>query len=386
MSMVYPDDTRAPRTSSTGIKIKDFNKGPVVNPVVATVVDPFSQSWTNMTPGKGSGGSADYWERQGMKNVMGIQPGDEPTPLDILTPDIGYGGITASDLAAILSASGSGGSTAASQLARDEFNYKKQQDAIAKAKSDASLKAMQDRYSTGGYRENADALLSILAGQETAGRGQIKGTYDDAIANILGGYTQAQDITTQGYNALDEYLANNQSNPYAGYQSQVGSVVNPMESLLAAYGVGAEPVRAQVAAEQLAGQQGGNAFQDLMNILSASATRGNQSRASESQMARNLAGANLGAASSAYQSQAANTQQKALADLLNQIAQSQFSVEQGVGQNADALANAILAAGGNATPQVTDETNTGLTPDVLAELEKSLAGLGAGFGQGFLAR
>lgn len=378
----------APRSSSTGIKIKDFSKGPVVNPVVATVVDPFAESWTNMTPGKGSGGSADYWERQGMKNVMGIQPGDEPVPLEIPTPDITYSGISPSDLAAILSAAGSGSSstTAASKLARDEFNYKKQQDAIAKAKSDASLKAMQDRYSTGGYRENADALLSILAGQETAGRGQIKGTYDDAIANILGGYTQAQDITTQGYNALDEYLANNQSNPYAGYQSQVGSVVNPMESLLAAYGVGAEPVQAQVAAEQLAGQQSGNAFQDLMNILSASATRGNQSRASESQMARNLAGANLGAASSAYQSQAANAQQKALADLLNQIAQSQFSVEQGVGQNADALANAILAAGGNATPQVTEETNTGLTPDVLAELEKSLAGLGAGFGQGFLTR
>ena len=376
----------APRTSSNGIKVFNPTKtNPNPNPVVSTIYDPNYQP----TPGMGAGGSAAYWERINQGLIDRAVPGAEPDPLEITTPEITYNGITAKDLAAILSASGSGsgGSTAASQLAREEFNYRKQQDAIEKAKSDASLKAMQDRYSTGGYRENADALLSILAGQETAGRGQIKGTYDDAIANILGGYKQAQDVTTQGYNALDEYLANNQSNPYAGYQSQVGSVVNPMESLLAAYGVGAEPVRAQVEAEQLAGQQGGNAFQDLMNILSASATRGNQSRASESQMARNLAGANLGAASSAYQSQAANTQQKALADLLNQIAQSQFSVEQGVGQNADDLANAILLAGGNATPQPAEEASTGLTPDVLAELQKSLAaGLGAGFGQGFLTR
>jgi hypothetical protein len=375
----------APRNSSTGIKIFNPTKpNPNPNPVVSTIYDQGYQP----TPGMGAGGSERYWERINQGLIDRAVPGPEPVPLEIPPPDITYNGISPSDLAKILAASdsGSGASTAASRLARDEFNYKKQQDAIAKEKSDASLKAMQDRYSTGGYRENADALLSILSGQETVGRGQIKGTYDDAIANILGGYKQAKDVTTQGYNALDEYLAKNQSNPYAGYQSKVGSVVNPMEDLLAAYGVGAEPVRAQVEAEQLAGEQGGNAFQDLMNILSASATRGNQSRASESQMARNLAGANLGAASSAYQSQAANTQQKALADLLNQIAQSQFSVEQGVGQNADALANAILAAGGGATPQPAEEASTGLTPDVLAELQKSLAGLGAGFGQGFLTR
>tara|TARA_B110000503_G_C7124298_1_gene403892 strand:- start:344 stop:1615 length:1272 start_codon:yes stop_codon:yes gene_type:complete len=422
----------APRTSSNGIKIFNPKKtNPNPNPVVSTIYDQGYQP----TPGMGAGGSASYWERINQGIIDRMAPGAEPNPLEIPTPTTTYNGINASDLAAILAASGSGSGSSsnavANQLARDkfnydksqdasEFNYRREQDAIATAKSAATLKAMQDRYASGGYRENADKLLSILSGQETTGRGQIKTTYDDAIANILGGYKQAQDVTTQGYNALDEYLANNQSNPYAGYQSQVGSVTNPMESLLAAYGVGAEPVRAQVEAEQLAGQQGGNAFQDLMNILSASATRGNQSRASESQMARNLAGANLGAASSAYQSQAANTQQKALADLLNQIAQSQFSVEQGVGENADALANAILAAGGStgsgvpaggvpATGGSTEpimnlpDLNPGLynpgvasgidestrvpevTPDILEELRKSLAGLGS-FGQGFLTR
>jgi hypothetical protein len=83
-----------------------------------------------------------------------------------------------------------------------------------------------------------------------------------------------------------------------------------------------------------------------MNILSASTQRSNESRMTESEMAQLLANTNLGAARSSYEAQAATQKQKALAELLNQIAQSQFSVEQGVGQNADALATAIMNAGG----------------------------------------
>lgn len=362
MSMIYPDDRRVPKTSSTGIKTWSS-----VKPVVSTIYD---QGYTP-TPGKGAGGSASYWERINQGLIDRAVPGDEGDPLNIDTPDLGYGGITASDLAAILAAtgSGSGGSTAASQLARDEFNYKKQQDAMTKAKSDAALKAMQDRYSSGGYRENADALLKILSGQETTGKKQIGTAYDDAIANIGDVYDAAQLSTNAGYDVLDEYLAKNQSNPYAGYQSKVGTLTNPMEDLLAAYGVGAEPVRAQVAAEQLASQQGGNAFQDLMNILAATTSRGNESRLAESKMARQMAGTNLGATSSAYQSQAANQQQKSLSDLLNQLTQSRFGIEQGAGQNADALANAILSAGGTVNAgSGTAQTNPQTLQDLLSQL------------------
>jgi hypothetical protein len=211
--MDYADDRRTPRTSSTGIKI--FNPNIKPNPVVSTIYDQGYQP----TPGMGAGGSAAYWERINQGLIDRAVPGAEPDPLVVDTPDITtYNGITASDLAAILAASGSGSggssSAVADQLARDkfnydksqdasEFNYRRDQDAIATAKAAATLKAMQDRYASGGYRENADKLLGILSGQETTGRGQIKTTYDDAIANILGGYKQAQDVTTQGYNALD---------------------------------------------------------------------------------------------------------------------------------------------------------------------------------------
>ena len=337
--------------------IFSWNQKPTDPPVYPKQQENFID-FSKMQTGAGAGGSADYWTRQGEKNVSGISginasEVNPPFDIDALIKELqlGYGGMTPADVAAIAAASGGGSAsnTEANKLARDKFNYEKQQDAITKARTDAALRAMQDRYSTGAYRENADALLGILSGQETTGRQNISDVYGEAIKNIGQGYTTAQDLTTKGYSALQDYLTKNSSNPFANYQTQVGSVANPMESLLSAYGVGAEPVRAQVAAEQLAGQQGGQAFQDLMNILSASTQRANESRMTESEMAQLLANTNLGAARSSYEAQAATQQQKALAELLNQIAQSQFSVEQGVGQNADALATAILNAGG--TPQ-----------------------------------
>ena len=337
--------------------IFSWNQKPTDPPVYPKQQENFID-FSKMQTGAGAGGSADYWTRQGEKNVAGISginasEVNPPFDIDALIKELqlGYGGMTPADIAAIAAASGGGSAsnTEANKLARDKFNYEKQQDAITKARTDAALRAMQDRYATGGYRENADALLGILSGQETTGRQNIGDVYGEAIKNIGQGYTTAQDLTTRGYSALQDYLTKNSSNPFANYQAQVGSVANPMESLLSAYGVGAEPVRAQVAAEQLAGQQGGQAFQDLMNILSASTQRGNESRMTESEMAKLLANTNLSSAKSSYEAQAATQKQKALAELLNQIAQSQFSVEQGVGQNADALATAIINAGG--TPQ-----------------------------------
>lgn len=345
---IYPDDRR---TSTTGIKVWN----PSQTPVYPNLQEDFITSWQNQTAGAGQGGSADYWERENEKQINQITGNLNKDNVDLQSLidslNLGYGGMSASDIAAIAAASGGGSASAteANRLARDKFNYEKQQDAITKARTDAALKAMQDRYATGGYRENADALLGILAGQETTGRQNIGDVYGEAIKNIGQGYTTAQNLTNQGYSALQDYLTKNSSNPFANYQAQVGSVSNPMEAMLAAYGVGAEPVRAQVAAEQLAGQQGAQAFQDLMNILSASTQRSNESRMTESEMAQLLANTNLGAARSSYEAQAATQKQKALAELLNQIAQSQFSVEQGVGQNADALATAIMNAGGTPT-------------------------------------
>lgn len=298
--------------------------------------------------GAGYGGTADYWERQQEKLITetGAPSAEEsrtsPT-MDVSGFTLGIPGLegmTESQIRSLLSG-GSGNKVSASdKLARDKFKYEKKQ-------SEAALAAMMDRYKSGGYRENADELLEMLNQQEQAGRADISGVYQNALQNIGSGYDEALRLAQSGYSGLEDYISANQSDPYAGYQTQLGTVSNPLEAVLGAYGVSSPDVQAQVAAEQFAGQQGAQSFQTLIDILSKTQQQSNLSRLAEAKMARTTGEAGLSAQRAGYQSQAETAQASALANLLNQIANSQFSIEQGAGQSADALANLIMQSGGN---------------------------------------
>jgi len=227
----------------------------------------------------------------------------------------------------------------------------------------------------------------------------------------------AQGLTDQGYATLQNYLQQNPNNAYAGLQQQVQSVANPMEQFLSAYGVSGQPVQAQVAAEQLAGQQGAGAFNTLADILNRNSQQSNSSRMAEMQMAQTMANAGLGANRANYQARNAEAQAQALAQLQQQLAQNQFGVQQNQMQAGDAALQAILNATGdfgNGVPATGGIGNGGtgnggtvyndlvernpgpvsgidestrvpeVTPDILEALQRSLAGMN--FGQGFLTR
>lgn len=252
---------------------------------------------------------------------------------------------------ALLSGGSSGGTgtgvKASDRLARDEFNYKKEQDAIAaKAKQDA-LQGMINQISTGSYRGNIDDLLQSISNMETTGIGNINNIYDTATTNIGEGYNLAEGLLGKAYGGLESYLTQNPNNPYAGLTAQSASVTNPMQNYLDAYGVSAPDVAGQVQAEQFANQQGTNAFNNLLQVLSANAQQGNLSRMAEAQMGRAMGTSGLGAQRAAYQSQASNAQQQALAALAQQIAQSKFEQEQAAGNRKQSILDAIIAAGGS---------------------------------------
>lgn len=330
------------------------------------------------TGGAGWGGSADYWQRQ-QENLItgaGAPSADEmPDSLDVSGVNLGLPGLeglTASQINALFSG---GGTSASDKLARDKFAFEKSKwnqeynnllaqnalqqsnlqqqrkteiDAInfeRKKQADA-LNAMLNRYSTGSYRENADKLLELLSQQETTGRADIQDVYRKALENIATGYGEAARISGAGYQGLEDFITANQANPYAGYQAQIGTVSNPLEAVLGAYGVSSPDVQAQVAAEQFAGQQGAQGFQTLIDVLNKSQQQSNLSRLAEAKMARTLGEAGLSAQRAGYQSQAETAQASALSNLLNQLANSRFGVEQGVGENANALANLIMQYGG----------------------------------------
>jgi hypothetical protein len=286
----------------------------------------------------------------------------------------GGGGMTAAQRAALLGA----------QLDRDKFNYSKEQDAASMARQQQALQQMQNQLSSGAYRGNIDELLKLISGMETTGQGNIQSAYDTSVGNIGQGYDAASGLMNTGYNAVDEYLRQNPNDPYANLTASTVNVTNPMEQFLQAYGVSSPDIQAQVAAEQLSANQGSNAYNDFVKMLSGASQQSDKSRLAEMLMARNMGNVGLGQQRAAYQSQAANQQQQAMQALQQQIAQARFEQESAAGNRQQELINQIIAAGGNpnpapvTAPQAPAGGGSLVSPDVLAQLQAELGGMNFG--------
>jgi hypothetical protein len=271
-----------------------------------------------------------------------------------------------------------------SALNQAQFDFSKAQTAEGRADAKAKFDALKNYYDTGGYKTGFDELNNIATGQYNTGVQGLQGTYDRAQENLGAGYDMAQGLTDQGYTALQNYLQQNPNNAYAGLQQQVQTVANPMEQFLGAYGVSNQPVQAQVAAEQLAGQQGAGAFNSLADILNRTAQQSDASRMAEMQMGRTMANSGLGAQRANYQAQNAQAQAQALAQLQQQLSGQQFGIQQNQMQAGQDIYNQILAATGNygapatggSTEPITNFPNSNpglaqnpnLTPEILQAL------------------
>ena len=315
-------------------------------------------------------------------------------------------------------------------LNQAQFDLQVATTAQGRADAKAKYDALKNYYDSGEWKSGYDKLNTILTDQYNTGVTGLQGTYDRSQENLNAGYDLAKGLTDQGYSALQNYLQQNPNNAFAGLQQQVQTVGNPMEQFLGAYGVSNTPVQAQVGAEQLAGQQGAGAFNTLADILNRNSQQSDSSRMAEMQMAQTMANAGLGANRANYQARNAEAQAQALAQLQQQLAQNQFGVQQNqiaagqglYGQILDAtiapspatvapttvapttvapttVAPTTVGGGGDNNISNRMEYNPGpvsgidestrvpeVTPDILEALRRSLAGLGAGFGQGFLTR
>lgn len=294
-------------------------------------------------------------------------------------------------LKAMASMTGSGGSgmSGANKLGYAELEYKRRKDAqdrqdaldalgYDRARDARVLGGMQDYYSSGQYGTGFDNLLKMIEQQGQVSQGGITDAYGRATTNIGQGYDAASGLGTTGFNALNQYLAQNQNNPYAGMQASVGSAPDALSNYLSAYGVSDQPVQGQIQADQLQAQQGAGNYQNLIDLLGANAQQGAASRGAESQMAQLLFNTGLGQERAGYQSQAENAQAQALAALQQQMFQSRFGVENDRNSLANQLAQALIQAGGNPNgsgtstvtppPVVPPVVNPNLTPQVLAEL------------------
>ena len=278
------------------------------------------------------------YDKANMYNQSGPQAG-------VVDPFAAYGGIAG--LTKMLQGGGSGGGSGRDS-ALDWAKFNAEQSA-AKNTSDTQLRALQGlqgRLSSGGYRGNADTLLGLINDQNTQGQASIWDNYNTGISNINAGYDTAQGMVNTGYGDLNQYLNSNQSNPYANIQQQSSPVSNAMANYLSAYGVSNDPVNQQVQASQMANQQGADSFNQLQQLMSANQLANNQSNLGLSQMAQNYATTGLVSQRAGYQANADTARTSAMNQLMDQINQSRFDVEQDAGTRRNALEEAIINAGG----------------------------------------
>ena len=228
--------------------------------------------------------------------------------------------------------------------ASDVLAKRKYEDELAKQQR--ALEAYQQMLSGGSYRSGQDRMMELLRGQAGTSTKGVEGLYGEAMGNIGAGYGDAQRLTDTGYSALQEFLRQNPNNPYANVSVGAGPTQDDLSGLLGAYGVSADPVRAQVAAEGAAAQQGAAGFQNLLDVLGASAKQSDASRLAEMMMSQNYANTSLGSQRAGFQSQAARAQQDALAQIQQQLAQGQMQQEQSSEARRQQIEDAIAAAGG----------------------------------------
>jgi hypothetical protein len=280
--------------------------------------------------------------------------GSETAPtvgsVDIQNPNAG--------LAAALGMGGGGSS--ASGLEMLKYQDAQRQAVLDKVKEQARYKALQDYYQTGDWRELYKNLGSQLDTMQAQGAGQIADIYKSALGNIGAGYADASRMTGQGYNALNQYLAQNNLNPYAGASFTPTTVQDGSQQFMQAYGVDAPEVAQQAATENAYNQQGAQGFNTMYDLLSRAAQQSQQSRMNESQMAQNFANQGLSSTRAAYEAMAAKNQQESLSDLLNRISSSRFDLAQQEGEKGQTLQEQILANTGNDAPLTKQEQITQL--------------------------
>ena len=336
---------------ATGIDVYDWVNGPSARPEnmprtadraarVASLVTTAAAGQTPYDYNAGTKAENDAYNKANNYN----QPAPQVGAVD---PFAAYGGIQG--LTNMLQRGGSGGGSGGRDSSLDWAKFNAEQSA-AKNTADTQLRALQGlqgRLSSGGYRGNADTLLGLINNQNTQGQAAIQGNYTTGMGNINAGYDTAQGMINTGYGDLNKYLNANQSNPYANLQQQVSPVNNAMANYLSAYGVSNDPVNQQVQASQMANQQGADSYNQLQQMMSANQLANNQSNLDVSQMAQNYATTGLGAQRAGYQANADTARTSAMNQLMDQINQARYGVEQDAGTRKNALEEAIIAAGGS---------------------------------------
>jgi hypothetical protein len=272
-------------------------------------------------------------------------------------------------------------------LASQKFQYDVMQDTQAAQQAAAKRNALMDYYTSGAYRSGTDSLLSGYDTMQATSEAAINKQLADSLVGIGESYGTAQGLTEQGYGQLLDYLSKNQQDPYSQVQVQNAAPAQlEAQGLLEARGALSPDVLAYQQAVSSAGQSGVEQYQNLLNVLSAINRQGGESRATEAQMARNMALTGLGEQRAGMESGLKTSASSALSQLATQIAQKKLEAQAQADAQAQSLLETLAGLGidisallnpqapeAPATPPPSGP-NMGLSQDVLDELARRRTG------------
>lgn len=271
-------------------------------------------------------------------------------------------------------------------LALQKWQYEVAKDDLSRAQELNKRNALMDYYTSGAYRSGTDALMSGYDTMRGTSEAAINKQLADSLAGINESYGTAQTLTEQGYNQLLDYLSKNQQDPYSQVRVQNAAPVQlEAQGLLEARGALSPDVLAYQQAVSSAGQSGAEQYQNLLNVLSSLTKQGGESRATEAQMARNLALTGLGEQRAGYESGLKSSASSALSQLASQIAQKKLEAQAQADAQAQALLETLAGLGVDVSALLNPPApvepvtppsgpNTGLSQDVLDELTRRRMG------------
>ena len=210
---------------------------------------------------------------------------------------------------------------------RDKFDAE-QAAASSTLATAAANRAAQGAYLQGLFQTGDPSAYGDINAQEKSGRDYINTQATNLLARLAGAKETATGLTTTGFDNLKNYLGANVPQAYATAQNAVPTVTaNALAQYMASRGVGQQPVQAAVdtANARLTGDAGN--YNQLLNVLRAQEASGQQSRLSEEQMARALAGSSLESTYGAGRAGVESEQLSALNQLATQISNARLQAK-----------------------------------------------------------
>ena len=186
-------------------------------------------------------------------------------------------------------------------------------------------------------------------------------TYNNLLSRLGTAYTQAGNLTNEGFANLQAYLQNAPQNAYAtAERATAAPAASDLAQYMASRGVEAGRVEPGLQAANAAAQGGAANYNNLLTVLAASATQANQSRQNEQAMAQRFAQAQLGAQKAQQEGSLSQAQLNQLNAIQTEYNSAKLQLQRDSVAREQALQDAIagLQVSGNLNIDTTESTET----------------------------